>query len=165
MKLKLFYETLKGEKKHIVTSMKNVMGGTTYFDFVSTFKRCDDKIKENFTVVIYDNEGKIIHKENIHIQWVTYPNEDRWSYGITICGDRIVSEVVYGKALPVCSREEGHRFYVDVQVYENGVPLYDEDGYPVTHKEYCPAIGKIKECSTEDFPKSVLQKLIKYYSI
>lgn len=150
MKLKLFYENLKGEKKYIVTSMKNVMGGTTYFDFVSTFKRCDDKIKENFTVVIYNNEGKIIHKENIHIHWITNPNENRWSYGITICGDRIVSEVIYGKTLPIC--REGRRFCIEVQVYENGVPLYDKDGYPVTYKEYY-SVGNIKECSTKDFPR------------
>ena len=163
MKIKLFYETLKGEKKHVVTSMKNVMGGTTYFDFVSTFKRCDNKIKEDFIVVIYNDEDKIIHKENVHINWITNPDENRWSYGITICGGRIVSEVVYGKTLPIC--HEGRRFCIEVQVYENGTPLYDEKGYPVTRREHCPVAGKIKECNSEDFPKSVLQKLTKYLNM
>ena len=73
------------------------MGGRTYFDFVATFKRCDDRINENFIVVVFNDDNKIIHKENVHIQWVTNPKASVWNYGITICGKRVVSNINYGK--------------------------------------------------------------------
>lgn len=166
MKIKLFYETLKGEKKYVITSMKNVMGGTTYFDFVSTFKRCDNKIKEDFIVVIINDEDKIIHKENVHINWICTPNENKWSYGITICGKRVVSEVRYGYFLPICHRDR-ERHYIDVQMYDkNGRLMYDKDGCPITTKQYWSGSSKIKNISLAKFPKGVLHNLSKTnYSI
>lgn len=160
MKIKLFYETLKGEKKYVITSMRNVMGGRTYFDFVATFKRCDDKIKEDFIVVIYNDEDKIIHKENVHINWISTPNENKWCYGITICGKRVVSEVRYGYFLPMCHGDR-ERHYIDVQMYENGHPIYDKDGCPMTTKQYCSCSSKIKDISSTKFPKGVLHNLSK----
>ena len=97
MKIKLFYETLNGEKKCSYSEMKNAMGKNTYFDYYQTFKRCDDKIKEDFIIVVYNDNNEIIHKEVVHIHWVTNPSDAKWQYGITICGNRVVSEVRYGK--------------------------------------------------------------------
>lgn len=166
MKIKLFYETLKGEKKYTVSSMKNVMGGTTYFDFVSTFKRCDNKIKEDFIVVVYNDENKIIHKENVHLNWICTPNENKWSYGITICGKRVVSEVIYGYFLPICHRDR-ERHWIDVQMYDkDGCPMYDKDGCPMTTKQYCSCSSKIMDISSTKFPKGVLHNFSKTnYSI
>lgn len=160
MKVKLYFTTLKGEKKCVSTEMRNVMGGRTYFDFVATFKRCDDRINENFIVVVFNDDNKIIHKENVHIQWVTNPKETLWNYGITICCNRIVSNVNYGRTLPVCYNDR-ERNYIDVPKYDKmGQPMYDKYGYPITQKQHCKSI-KIKEASSNEFPKGVLHSLSK----
>ena len=166
MKIKLIYENLKGEIKSTVTEMKCCMGHGTYFDYIITFKRCDDKIKEDFVIILYDN-NKIIHKENVHIHWITNPSDNRWQYGITICdnGDikRVISEVRYGdKKLPVCGYEKRkNKVFLDIQSFGiDGRPLYDKYGYPITHKEYCPCMGKsVREIHSEEFPKGVISKL------
>lgn len=160
MRIKLYFETLEGEKKYVSTEMRNVMGGRTYYDFVATFNRYDHKIKEDFIVVIFNDDNKIIHKENIHIHWVTNSKETIWNYGITMCGERVVSNISYGKTLPVCCNDR-KRTYVDVQKYENGKPVYDKYGLPVMEKQYNNNDKKIKEVSSNEFPKGVLHALSK----
>ena len=168
MKIKLFYETLDGEKKCSSSEMRNVKGKNTYFDYYQTFKRCDDRIKEDFIIVVYNDNNEIIHKEFVHIQWVTNPSDTKWQYGITICGNRVVSEVRYGKkTLPICHHNRERWYFIDVQMFdEKGNPLFDKKGNPVTQKQYCACSSKIKEASSEEFPKGVLQQLSKInYSI
>lgn len=167
MRIKIYYETLNGEKKYSSLEMKKTHGNT-YFDYYCTFKRCDDKIKEDFIIIIYDNNDKIIHREHVRIHWITNPKDKSWQYGITICGDRVVSEVRYGnKILPSCyndNREQ--RYYIDVQAFDKkGRPLYDNNGCPITIKQYCSCGSKVKEASSTEFPKGVLHNLFKNYFI
>ena len=168
MRIKVYYETLDGEKKCSSSEMKNAIGKNTYFDYYQTFKRCDDRIKEDFIIVVYNDNNEIIHKEFVHIQWVTNPSDTKWQYGITICGNRVVSEVRYGKkTLPICHHNNRKWYFIDVQAFdEKGNPLFDKKGNPVTQKQYCACSSKIKEVSSEEFPKGVLQQLSKInYSI
>lgn len=161
MKVKLYFTTLKGEKKFIETNMRNVMGGRTFLDFVASFKRYDHKIKEDFVVVVFNDDDKIIHKESIHVHWVTNPKASVWNYGITLCGNRCVSNVSYGRHLPVCSDDRERS--VDVQKYDkDGNLMYDKYGFPITEKHYLRKDDKkIKEASSNEFPKGVLYNLSK----
>ena len=153
MKINLYFETLKGEKKYVSTEMRNVMGGRTYYDFVATFKRYDNKIKEDFIVVVFDDDNKIVIKENIHIHWKTNPKDLIWNYGLTICNGRYVTNINYGKKLPICINE--------IQKYDKkGQPMYDRYGCPITKNQY-QTEQKIKQSSSIKFPKGVLHNLVR----
>ena len=129
MTIKIYYETLDGKKRYSSSEMKKTKGDT-YFDYIAVFKRCDDKI---------------IHKEKISIRWTTEPSETKWTYGITLCGNRVVSEARYGYSLPVCCDE-----YRDIHCIK--------DGYPEKYYSYN---SKFKNVSSTEFPKGILYKLSK----
>lgn len=155
MKLKVNYE-IDGNKYYDVTEMRRTSSNSkTYFDFYVSFKR-HDEIKDYY-ISIYDGD-KIIHREHVSISWITNPKENNWLYGITICGNRVVSEVRYGNRLPSCTKVRSS-YYIDVQSYDkDGRPIFDKKGCPVTHKEYCRKEA-VKEVSTDTLPKSILKKL------
>ena len=155
MKLKVNYE-INGVKYYDITEMKKTSSkSNSYFDFYVSFKR-HDEIRDYY-ISIYD-EDKIIHREHVEISWFTNPKESTWIYGITLCGSRVVSEVKYGNKLPTCTKERVS-YYIDVQSYdEEGRPLFDKKGCPITHKVYCRKEA-VKEVTTDNLPKSVLKKM------
>ena len=155
MKLKVNYE-INGVKYYDIAQMKKTSSkSNSYFDYYVSFKR-HDEIRDYY-ISIYD-EDKIIHREHVKISWITNPKENKWLYGITLCGDRIVSEIKYGSKLPTCTKDR-KSYYIDVQSYDkDGRPMFDKKGCPITHKEYCRKEA-VKEVSTDTLPKSVLKKM------
>ena len=156
MKLKVNYE-INGNKYYDITEMKTPSSNSkSYFDFYVSFKRRDE-IKDYYISII-DEDNKVIHREHVKISWVCNPKESKWIYGITLCGSRVVSEVQYGNKLPTCTKERAS-YYIDVQSYdEEGRPLFDKKGCPITHKVYCRKEA-VKEVTTDNLPKSVLKKM------
>lgn len=144
MTIKIYYETLDGKKRYYSSEMKKTKGDT-YFDYIAVFKRCDDKIKEDFIIIVYNNDNKIIHKEKVSIHWTTNPSETKWTYGITLCGNRVVSEARYGYSLPVCCEDNRDRHCI-------------KDGYPEKYYSYN---SKFKNVSSTEFPNGILYKLSK----
>ena len=156
MKLKVNYE-IEGNKYYDITEMRTPsVNSKSYFDFYVSFKRRDE-IKDYYISII-DEDNKVIHREHVKISWVCNPKESKWIYGITLCGSRVVSEVQYGNKLPTCTKERAS-YYIDVQSYdEEGRPLFDKKGCPITHKVYCRKEA-VKEVTTDNLPKSVLKKM------
>ena len=156
MKLKVNYE-IEGNKYYDITEMRTPsVNSKSYFDFYVSFKR-HDEIKDYYISII--DGDKIIHREHVKISWITNPKDTGWIYGITLCGGgRVFSEVKFGNKLPTCTKDR-KSYYIDVQSYdEEGRPLFDKKGCPVTHKEYCRKEA-VKEVSTDTLPKSILKKL------
>ena len=58
MTIKIYYETLDGKKRYSSSEMKKTKGDT-YFDYIAVFKRCDDKIKEDFVIIVYNKTIKV----------------------------------------------------------------------------------------------------------
>ena len=146
MKLKVNYE-INGNKYFGITEMRTPsVNSKTYFDFYVSFKR-HDEIKDYYISII-DEDNKVIHREHVKISWNTNPRDNKWLYGITLCGRRIVSEVRYGNRLPSCYNDR-KRNYSDVPKLDNmGNPMYDKWGYPITQKQHCDDDNSMKEISS-----------------
>ena len=156
MKIRLNY-IIDNKKFYAIGEMKKVPSSSScYYDFYCHVKR-DDRVNE-YLVTIIDDCDKVIHKEIIHINWITNPNDTVWTYGITLCGERVVSEMRYGSHFPVCLNIYNYK-YIHIRDEKTGELLYNKDGSPVIRK--MPAGKSIKniKCGNSKILKQFAGKL------
>lgn len=152
-------------RSKIVNMIKNTPESNSYLDYFVILKR-NDKIPDIDCQVI-NNDGKVIHTEHLHFSFLNEAeNAESVVYGITICGNRVVSELHYsrsGRDLPQCSDGNHSRYAFEYVYDEFGHIKYDRYG-PITKKYKTQSSSGIKNISEDSLP-SFCRGVFKYKPI
>ena len=160
MRVKLYTDYVDGRKVcYIMKMKKSATESNIEFDYYVKINR-DRNIKK-MTAVVINDDGKVICKDLVKKCWRDEKSTRQCYFGITICGNRIVSDTVPN----LQNKSEGKNvgFVVEYIKDENGNQLYDKEGNPVSNTRRVIINGRVKNVDSSKMSFK-MQKLIHGYN-
>jgi len=160
MRIKLYTDYVDGRKVCYIAKMKkSATESNIEFDYYVKINR-DRNIKK-MTAVVIDDDDKVICKDMVKKCWSDEKSTKQCYFGITVCGNRIVSDTVSN----LQNKSEGKNvgFIVEYIKDENGNQIYDREGNPVSNTRRVILNGRVKNVDSSKMSFK-MQKLIHGYN-